>query len=109
MKIYWILKQALFLNKYLRMRSDNITPHHPTISVNNTERNDVAEVGANSENVKVVVAGLVWGAVSAEACQVPWLVLMYQLACGRASVSSRQRFKIKLLFMQLTSRERKPK
>ena len=59
--------------------------------------------------VGMMGASLVTGAVAAEACQVPWLVLMYQLACGRASVSSRQRFKIKLLFMQLTSRERKPK
>ena len=59
--------------------------------------------------VLLVVDSLVSGASTAEACQVLWLVLMYQLACGRASVSSRQRFKIKLLFMQLTSWERKPK
>ena len=71
----------------------------------------VEEEGVEGEvvEVEVVRTSLVWGEATAEACQVPWLVLMYQLASGRASVSSRQRFKIKLLFMQLTSWERKPK
>ena len=95
------------------MRSDNITKTpetRPNQCIQSSGQYGEKGPGQDMRMLVMwVTASLVLGAGRAEACQVPWLVLMYQLACGRASVTSRQGFKIKLLFMQLTSWERKPK